>query len=54
VNIIYWILVIVLLVVLAYAGVIRPTGLVGRTREQDDDDCKRLSVARWLKKQDPE
>jgi hypothetical protein len=53
-NIFYWILAIVLLVVLAYAGVIRPTGLAGRTRAQEEHDRNRSNVARWLNKQDPE
>lgn len=52
VDIIYWLLIIVLLVVLALAGVLRPTGLAGRTRAQNEEDRNRSIVGRWLKKQD--
>jgi hypothetical protein len=50
---IYW-LVIVVFVVLAFAGVMRPTGLLGRTRAQQEDDRNRAIAERWIKKQDPE
>jgi hypothetical protein len=45
VNIIYWLLVIALLVFLAFADVIRPSGLGGRIRAQEDDDRNRVSVS---------
>ncbi|MGE9010625.1 hypothetical protein ACO2JO_18730 [Leptospira interrogans] len=51
-DIIYWLLIIVLLVVLALAGVLRPTGLAGRTHAQNKEDRNRSIVGRWLKKQD--
>ncbi len=51
-DIIYWLIVIVVLVVLALAGVLRPTGLAGRTRAQDEEDRNRSIAGRWLKKQD--
>ena len=54
VNFVYVLLGIVLLVVLAYAGVIRPTGLASRRRDQEEDDRNRSNVARWLKKHDPD
>ena len=53
-NVFYWTLAIVLLVVLAFAGVIRPTGLAGRTRAQGENDRDRSNIARWLNKQDRE
>jgi len=40
--------------VLAYVGVLRPTGLASRTGAQREDDHNRSLVAKWLKKRDPE
>jgi len=52
VDIIYWLLIVVLLVVVALAGVLRPTGLAGRTHAQNEENRNRSIVGRWLKKQD--
>lgn len=52
VDIIYWLLIVVLLVVVALAGVLRPTGLAGRTQAQNEENRNRSIVGRWLKKQD--
>jgi hypothetical protein len=45
---------ILVLVVLAYAGVLRPTGLASRTGAQREDDRNRSVIAKWFKKRDPE
>ena len=45
---------ILVLAVLAYFGVLRPTGLAGRTGPQREDDRNRSFVAKWLRKRDPE
>jgi len=45
---------IVVLAVLAYAGVLRPTGLAGRSGAQREDDRSRSTIAKWLKNRSPE
>ena len=45
---------ILVLAVLAYFGVLRPTGLASRTGAQREDDRNRSFVAKWLRKRDPE
>ena len=50
----YLIVSILVLAVLAYAGVLRPTGLASRTPAQREDDRHRSVIAKWLKKRDPE
>jgi hypothetical protein len=45
---------ILVLAVLAYLGVLRPTGLAGRTGAQREDDRNRSVVAKWLRKRDPD
>jgi hypothetical protein len=45
-------LMLVVFVVLAFAGLLRPTGLWSRTRAQQEEDRNRASVERWLKTQD--
>jgi hypothetical protein len=49
-NTIYWLLVIVVLVAMTFAGWIRPTGLLSRTRAQEEQDSQRDAVAKWLEK----
>ena len=49
-DIIYWLLVIAVLIVLALAGLIRPTGLLGRTRAEREQEGQRDAVANWLEK----
>ena len=43
---------IVVLAVCAYFGFLRPTGLAGRTRAQDDEERRRDLAAKWLNKDD--
>jgi len=45
---------ILVLGVLAYFGVLRPTGLASRTGAQREDDRNQSLVAKWLRKRDPE
>jgi hypothetical protein len=54
VNYAYLIVSILVLVVLVYAGVLRPTGLASHTGAQREDDRNRSIIAKWLKKRDPE
>ena len=49
-GILYWLVIIVVLVALWYAGVLRPTGLAGRTRAEEERERQRDAVAKWLKK----
>lgn len=49
----HW-LIIGVFAVLAFAGVMRPTGLLGRTRAQQADDRNRAIVDRWITKHGPE
>ena len=50
----YVIVTILVLIVLAYAGVLRPTGLASRTRAEREEDRNQSIIARWLKKRDLE
>jgi hypothetical protein len=50
VGIFYWLVIIVVLVALWYAGVLRPTGLAGRTRAEEETERQQDAVAKWLKK----
>jgi hypothetical protein len=50
----YLIVSILVLAALAYAGVLRPTGLANRTRVQREEDRHRSIIAKWFKKRDPE
>lgn len=43
---------IVMLAVGAYFGFLRPTGLAGRTRTQDEEERRRDLAAKWLNKTD--
>jgi hypothetical protein len=43
---------IVVFVVLAYAGLLRPTGLLGRTRAEEETERQRDAAARVLKNSD--
>ena len=49
-GILYWLVIIVMLVALWYAGVLRPTGLAGRTRAEEERERQQDAVAKWLKK----
>jgi hypothetical protein len=50
VDIAYWLVVIVVLIALSFAGVIRPTGLLGRKPEEAEKQRQRDAIAKWLKK----
>jgi hypothetical protein len=50
VGILYWLVMIVVLVALWYAGILRPTGLAGRTRAEEEKERQQDAVAKWLKK----
>jgi flagellar basal body-associated protein FliL len=50
VGMLYWLVIIVVLVALWYAGMLRPTGLVGRTRAEEERERQQDAVAKWLKK----
>jgi hypothetical protein len=54
VSVVSLIVAVVVLVVLAYAGILRPTGLAGRTGAQREDDRNRSVIAKWLKNRGPE
>jgi hypothetical protein len=54
VDIIYWLIGIALLIALSFAGVIRPTGLLSRTPEEEEKERQREAIARVLKKKDGE
>jgi hypothetical protein len=49
-NTIYWLLVIAVLIAMTFAGWIRPTGLLSRTRAEEEQESQRDAVAKWLKK----
>ena len=50
VGILYCLVIIVVLVALWYAGLLRPTGLAGRTRAEEEKERQQDVVAKWLKK----
>jgi hypothetical protein len=50
VSILYWLVIIVVLVALWYAGILRPTGLAGRTRADEDSERQQDAVAKWIEK----
>ena len=43
---------IAVLAVCAYFGFLRPTGLAGRTRSEDEEERRRDLAAKWLNKDD--
>jgi hypothetical protein len=43
---------IVVLTICAYFGFLRPTGLAGRTRKEDEEDRRRDLTTKWLNKHD--
>jgi hypothetical protein len=43
---------IVVLAVCAYFGLLRPTGLAGRKRNEDEEERRRDLAAKWLNKDD--
>ena len=47
---IHWLLTLGVLIVLAFTGVLRPTGLAGRTSAEREQDVQRDAVAKWLGK----
>jgi hypothetical protein len=50
VSILYWPVIIIVLFALWYAGMLRPTGLAGRTHADEDKERQQDAVAKWLKK----
>ena len=49
-GILYWLVIIVVLVALWYGGILRPTGLAGRTRAEEEKQRQQDAVAKWLEK----
>ena len=49
-SITYWIVLIAVLVAGWWMGCIRPTGLLGRNREEEEQDAKREAADRWIEK----
>jgi hypothetical protein len=49
-NILYWLLTLAAVAALLSMGVLRPTGLLARSRAEDEQDRQRDAVANWLKK----
>jgi hypothetical protein len=49
-DIVYWLVAVVVVVGLVYTGVLRPTGLIGRTRADEEKGRQQDSVANWLKR----
>jgi len=47
-----WLLAVVVMAVCAYAGVLRPTGLAGRKRAEEEEERRRDVAAKWLNKDD--
>jgi hypothetical protein len=47
---IYWLIVIAVVAALWYAGLLRPTGLTGRTRAEQEDERRQDVAAKWLKR----
>ena len=45
-------LAVIVMGVCAYAGILRPTGLYGRTRAQEEEERRRDVAAKWLNKDD--
>jgi hypothetical protein len=52
VGILYWFVIIVVLVALWYSGMLRPTGLAGRPRADEEKEGQQDAVAKWLKDRD--
>ena len=49
-GVIGWLVAAVVLVALWYLGLLRPTGLAGRTRAEEEKERQQDIVAKWLKK----
>ena len=47
-----WLLTFIVLGVCAFAGVLRPTGLIGRKRSEDEDARRRDLAQEWLDRDD--
>jgi hypothetical protein len=47
-----WLVTIIVLGVCAYAGILRPTGLIGRKRSEEEEGRRRDLAAKWLDKDD--
>ena len=45
-------LTVIILGVFAYAGILRPTGLAGRRRAEDEEERRRDLATKWLDKDD--
>jgi hypothetical protein len=50
VDLVYWLILIAVLAALWYAGLLRPTGLAGRTRAEEGEDRRQDAAANWLKR----
>ncbi len=50
VDLIYWVVILAVLAAFWYAGLLRPTGLAGRTRAQEEEDRQQDLAAKWLRK----
>jgi len=46
VGMLYWLVIIIVLVALWYAGMLRPTGLVGRTRAEEERESANRTLLR--------
>jgi len=49
-DIVHLLITLGVLAVLAFFGLLRPTGLAGRTSAEREQDAQRDAVAKWLKK----
>ena len=43
---------VIVLAACAYAGILRPTGLAGRTRAENEESRRRDVASKWLNKDD--
>jgi hypothetical protein len=50
VNLINWLVIIAVLAAFWYSGMLRPTGLAGRTRAEEEEENQQDAAAKWLKK----
>jgi hypothetical protein len=45
-----WVLTVLVMLVLAWMGLLRPTGLASRSKAEREEDAQRDLAAKWLKK----
>jgi hypothetical protein len=50
VDVVYWLICSVVVLGLVYSGVLRSTGLIGRTRADEEKERQQDASAKWLKK----